>query len=1533
MKKSYKIIRALLLTVILLGITIPAVLYVALSLPSVQRSISSVAERELSTLLNARVKIGTLTVSPFNRLLLRDVTVIDAVNHADTLVSVERLGAGVNLYEFAAHRKVIINYAELIGLDGRVSRDSLGSPLNIQPIIDALSSKDPSRKPASFEFSVNTILIRNSAVSYDVDSMPRAGEGVLDPNHLRVYDLNADISLPLMRNDDFGIDIKRLSVKEQSGLSVDNLKGQFHIAASDLSVSGLSVALPRSLLSFSDMRLPLDGFASLKNRLLSETFDFKVKKGSYFTPADISPVVPVLGLFDKPVQLDIDLSGCAADMEVRRLIAFTDDRSMFLNVKGTIENAAAPDSMTFNFPKIELRVDCSRFARALPLAPAVANVIERVGVSELEASVSGSLLDIALKAAFESAPGRVGIEAEMKRRSPSSAMTIDGAVEMGDIDLNVLLPDRQLGVLTADADVTATLSDKLQLATASGKVSVGKLTFKGHSYRDIDLIANIDKKDFDAVIDIADPDANMRLSARGVADAGSEAIDLHGDIYSIRLDRLGLSDRYPGYSLSTSIDASVSGSKLENADGIVTVSNIAFTDSTDTGIYMRNLTLYTRGSMFPQQIDLRSDIVDATVSGSYTISTLPGVMKHILLSSLPVLDTEDAQPSVGRHIMKAVHPVAPNDFTFDITLKPEDSYARFLNLPVNVLAPVTINGAVSETDRSMRLAVDAPYLSQKTKLIENTSVIATIDGNDDRSMLYLTTQYPTKSGGMTIAVSNSAAADRIDTDISWVIDRQAAYKGNVLLSTSLRRNDDNELLTNVRINPGTLTFNDTTWTINRADVAISNRRVEIEGINVHRADQFVKIDGVASDDPDDEIVLDILNLNLDYVFESLGIDKVMIGGDATGRFFASGLFSPEPHLDTPGLSVKNIGYNHVTFGDAVVKSHWDADRRAIALGAVIDQTNGCRSLIDGAIFPLNDSLDLRFDANRINVAFMKPYMEAFTSSITGLASGRARLWGNFKYIDMEGDIYGEDVKLKIDFTNTSYTTTDTVHLRQGLIELRNLTVRDDFGNTGQLDGWVRHKFFKEPTFDFTLTHARNLLCYDETSRQNPDWYGRVFGNGGAHISGGPGIVDIDVNISTAANSNFTFVLSNQEEASDYSFITFRDRGGGDVVEEDEFADDTPGIVQHLKALLNRREETAASEYVINLVVDITPDVLITLVMDPVGGDRIRSHGSGNIAIKYMSTDNSLFMNGKYVLDRGNYNFTLQDIILKDFTINAGSSISFTGDPFDARLDIQAVYALTANLSDLDESFLQDKDLNRTNVPVHALLNVTGSIQQPDITFDINFPTLTQDVYRKVKSIISTDDMMNRQIIYLLALNRFYTPDYMSTTKGNVLMSVASSTISSQLSNILGQLSDNWNIAPNFRSDHEDFSDVEVDLALSSNLLNNRLLFNGNFGYRDKALNNNQFIGDFDLEYLLNKSGSVRLKAYNRYNDQNYYVRTANTTQGVGVMFKRNFDNIFSFMRKFRKDQDTVPAEAADSTETIRDIPLIITDAPVDSIAD
>lgn len=806
--------------------------------------------------------------------------------------------------------------------------------------------------------------------------------------------------------------------------------------------------------------------------------------------------------------------------------------------------------------------------------------------------------------------------------------------------------------------------------------------------------------------------------------------------------------------------------------------------------------------------------------------------------------------------------------------------------------------------------LDAPYLQQKDKLIRNSAVRVDIAGYQDRALFYATTGIPTKNGDMRLNVTCNGSSNRLDSRIGWRIASDRDFHGDIDFSTAVGRDADSIMTADITFNPTEIVINDTTWHISRSDIAVRDKRITVDNFDIRRDRQSINIDGVASADSTDMLTLRLRDIDLDYVFGTLNIDNVMFGGEATGDFFGTMLLSKSPELYTPCLHVKGLKYNHSLMGDTDIRSAWHSDTKAVSINAVVSQANGRRSLIDGAIYPMSEELDFWFQADKVGVGFMQPFMAAFADEVSGFASGSAHLYGTFKYLDMTGDLYADDFKVKLGFTNTTYSASDSIHMRPGLIDIRDLTIRDRDGHTATLNGRVTHRFFKAPEFDFSLTGARNLLSYDVGPSEEHPWHGRIYGNGSAYINGHPGVVNIGVNMSTAPGSTFTFVLSDAEVADEYSFITFRDRNAPDVADTLSLAIGSPELDRIMTERVRKnREAESASAYNMNFQVDVTPAAQMNLVMDPVGGDKIVAYGSGNINLQYESANDLFRMFGTYTLNRGSYNFTLQDIIIKDFTIRNGSSIAFHGDPYAAQLDISAIYALNANLSDLDESFLTDKDLNRTNVPVHAVLNVDGDMRQPDISFDLEFPTLTSDVYRKVRSIVSTEDMMNRQIIYLLALNRFYTPDYMaSTTKGNELVSVASSTISSQLSSILGQLSDNWSVAPTVRTDRGDFSDVEVDLALSSTLLNNRLLLNGNLGYRDNVYNDNSFIGDFDIEYLLNRSGNIRLKAYNRYNDQNYYVKTALTTQGIGIVFKRDFDNIFSFLRPWLRK--STPATAA-----------------------
>ena len=800
--------------------------------------------------------------------------------------------------------------------------------------------------------------------------------------------------------------------------------------------------------------------------------------------------------------------------------------------------------------------------------------------------------------------------------------------------------------------------------------------------------------------------------------------------------------------------------------------------------------------------------------------------------------------------------------------------------------------------------MNAPYLAQKKKLIEGSRITIGVDSTDSEMKMDIATKMPTKKGKMSLLLKGRGKNNRLNTNLGWVVDRKEAYHGNVDLSIGIGRvNETNSLMSTIDVKPTTMVFNDTTWHVHNSKIGIYNKTIRVDDFRVTSDNQFIWIDGRSSADNQDEIKIELKDINLDYIFETLQINNVTFGGKATGRILASSVLSKAPKLETESFFVKDMTYNSSLLGDADMKSFWNNEKKYVAIQALITQPNGLKSDVDGEIYPMNDSLRFDFRAEKLKVGFMKPFLAAFTSDIDGYATGYARLYGKFRNVNLYGDIYAEDLKIKVDYTNVYYWANDSIKLKPGYISFDEVELKDRNGHTAILTGHVSHNNFRDASYRFDVTEAKDFLCYDIPEKKLDNWYGTIYGNGSAFIEGEPGLVKIDVGMATAANSKFFFELSDSEDALEYNFITFTDKRKAEREAELLLSKSKQELILKEFEQEQAQTNTISSRVVLNIKADINPLGQLVLIMDPAGGDKIKATGSGTLTMVYDS-NGDLEMRGKYTLEKGMYNFTLQDIILKDFTIKEGSSIAFDGDPYSAKIDIAAVYALNANLQDLDEAFATDKELNRTNVPVHALLNVTGSIASPELNFDLEFPTLSSDAYRKVKSIVSTDDMMNRQIIYLLALNRFYTPEYMgNSNKGNELASVASSTISSQLTSMLGQISDKWSIAPNFKSDRGDFSDVEVNLALSSQLLNNRLLLNGNFGYRDKmtTASNSNFIGDFDIEYLLNKAGNIRLKAYNHFNDQNYYVKNALTTQGVGVVFKYDFDRLFrSTKRKSNK---------------------------------
>lgn len=1493
LKEIYRVLRSVLFTAIILAVTLYIIAYVAISLPSVQNILKSIAEDEASKFLKTEVEIGNINITPFNQVILDDVVI--PTPDGRKCIDAGRIGAGISLFDLLKNKRIIITYAELLDLHAVINQPEKDAPLNIQFIIDAFKPKESGKPPTIFDLKIRNVVIRRMALTFDKEWLPREKNSrKMDFNHLDFSNISLDVTLPRISNNDYQIDLRRLSLLEKSGFKLNKLTLKAQLTPTELSVSEFEINLPGTSIRPSDISLQFPDQKHIKDAVLNGSHHL-ILSNNKITPSDFSAFLPDLSHFTDPMLLSLDIAGNKNAFRITQLRVSTPNERLSLDIAGNVSIAKRIADSDVSFSKLRLNVtsaEMTRIINHLSTLPAdVNNKLSALGELALNADARYINHKALFKGWIKTGVGNLDINAEADINNPQS-INAKGRVLTDGINLTNVLPETHLGRLAFDISAEGSIRNKD--IDGKGVANIKTIEYNGTSLSNIYIDGSKSGKNVKAELIVDDPIASINANCNAILGNPLQQITADVTVNHFYPSRISLMSGSKIESFSGAITADILMPTLDQITGELNASDLAlfFTDGRSLTASQINAIATYDSETNHRNITLQSDYADLDLSGEFHITRLPGVLHSMVAQTLPSI------------IPLPSHLTSPEgeNFQMTLTLHKDNPLGDFINLPVKMLTDIPLYASLDGDNGIAELTCDIPYLQQgRDKLIRNTSLKVNLIDSLKSALISFGMTMPNKNGDVLLSVNATAIDDVLGTEIGWKFDRKRVYDGLISLQSTLSKNPDNgQLEVNAKVNPSIFHVNDATWEVAPATVTYKDHLVDINNLHVSHGQQFVDISGKASSLPTDTVTINLSGIDLDYIFETLNINYVTFGGMATGKVKACSAFSKEPKAFTDGLWVQGLSYNGAVLGDAELTSHWDHPEMKVAIKADIDGGKGRSAIVDGGVWVTRDSLSFDLDANKVNIEFLQPFMAAFSSDVQGMASGKAKLYGTFSDIDLVGRLYADTIRMKLDYTNTYYAGSDSVFLDPGHISIPGFRLYDKNGHSALLSGWLKHRYFHEPTFEFKMRDARRLLCYDTDSRINPDWYGTIYGNGSASIKGEPGLVSILVDMTTTPGSNFTFVLNDMEAADDYRFLSFTDKRKEEM--EMQKPDTVPDFVRAFRKRVEAQNDNP-SDFSLDIRASITPQTQVNLIMDPVAGDRIKARGEGALQIGYSSENEDMTMYGKYVVEEGNYNFSLQDLILKDFTIRPGSSVTFNGDPLNAILDITAAYRVNTNLTELDPSFSSDRDLNRTNVPVEALLLVDGEINSPEIKFDISLPTVNSDVERKVRSIISTEDMMSRQVIYLLALNRFYAPDYTNSSSngGGEFASVASSTLYSQITNMLGALTDKWTIAPSFRTDKGNFSDMEVDVTIASSFLNNRLLLNGNFGYRDRSTSNTTFVGDFDIEYLLNRSGNFRLKAYNHFNDQNYYLKSALTTQGVGIVLRRDFDDPLSWFKRLMRN--------------------------------
>ena len=1467
-----------------LGIYIGILVF--LNLPVVQEKLSSIASRELSKLLQTEVSVGHVDVGLLNRIIIEDILLED--RQGEEMLKVARLSAKYEIFPLLKGR-FSINSVQLFGFAFHLNRENPEAVPNYQFVLDALAPKDTLKKETNLDLRINSLLIRRGKIKYDVLSEPET-PGRFNASHIDVENLAATISLKALKKDSLNAAIKRLSFTEQSGFALKKFLFRVEANNKSLKINDFLFEFPSSSLSIDSMVVRYDSLNSIP--LLNEDLYYDGRINASLSPSDFAAFLPELQGISSPVGFSLSFKGNGDDLECPEIV-LEDKNQIKLNAKTVLHDLNAGKEMFVDGQVSDLNISARGIEHWMGnlTSGKVPPILNRVEYLRFKGGIKGQLRQLKINGALLSGVGSLKADLLMNT-DDNNNRSYSGSVSCPAMKLGKLLGDeKKFGM--ADFNIELKGFNYIGNYPESYiKGVISSLEYSDYRYENILLDGIYKDGGFNGKLALDDENGQIQIDGSFNTVQKIPAYNLMAEVRNFRPNKLNMTDKYIDSSISLKLNADFTGNSLDNMNGKISLDSLLLEAPEDNGAFLKNLTVSAGIVNGEKELRVESPFLNANIHGDFSYQTIPSSVVRIAQQYIPSL------LSVRKNMSKS-----HNNFQFDVRVENTDLFRKLLYIPLDIHMPARLHGYFSDDNQKLLVEGSFPNLTYNGTRYESATLLC--ENLQEELNCQARASMLMGSGAMlNLALDANANEDKMKTVINWGNNTDVTYGGQFAAITRFFKTKGKKpiLQADIDVLPTQIILNDSVWNIRSSHIAVDSGRVFVDNFLVERPNQFLRIDGKVADKETDSCLVNLKNIDVKYVLDIVRFDAVEFSGHATGQVNLKSIlkdFSMNTHLN-----VHNFAVNSGLMGEADITGSWDHELGGVRLEAQIEEENLSATHVTGYVSPKLKGLDLMIDADSTSIGLLTPYLEGIFSELNGRVNGFVRLHGPFKALDFEGKVSAA-IDAKVDVLNTYFQVrNDSVTLSSGDFAFSNVRVYDREGNDGIVNGHLWHNHLKNLTYRFDI-QSNNMLMYNTNDPGDLLFYGKVYGKGNVLLQGGNNSMTIDASVTTGRNTTFTYVTGLTTEATSNQFITFVDKTPKRI------SDNVKTDIYHFTdAQKKETDDGPPMDLYINMMIDATPDASMRVVMDPISGDDITARGNGNFKVTYYNKGDFTIY-GTYHIDNGMYKLSMQEVIRKDFALNSGSTITFAGDPYLANLDVQAVHTVNSvSLSDLSP----DASLNQSTVKVNCLMNLTGSLANPDIKFDLDLPMVSEEDRELVRSATSTEEQMNTQIIYLLGIGKFYTYDYANNQgqSSNATSSLAFNTLSGQLNNMLSQWMDNenWNLGANLSTGEKGWTDVEAEAILSGRLLNNRLLINGNFGYRENVLANTNFVGDFEVVWLLTRNGDFRIRAYNQTNDR-YFTKSTLTTQGVGFMYKKDFnkwDDLFQWFIKNRNNKSKVEKE-------------------------
>lgn len=1288
------------------------------------------------------------------------------------------------------------------------------------------------------DLHIGSLIIRRGAIAYNQRDVAPRS-GVFSPQHIRVSELSSHILLNHVTDNSIDLLLKKLSFKDESGFKLQSLHFKLQADRQKATLKEFRLLMPRSELVLDDLKAT---YRFEGKRFIPESLRFKGGiQQSKITFADVASLVPALRHFDDAVFVSSRFSGTAKSISVPSLNLRTGSGSINLQARGSYSHASSHPAWNADIANLNLSPAGVEFlAENLGSKVKIPKEIQRLGTIHLTGKAKGYEKVLSAKGNIETDAGNISLQAV------KSDDRIKASVDTRGVNLGRILDNRKLGTVIAKIDAHGTMKHLF------AKGNIARFDYGNYDFHNIDIDGDYDMKTLRGTASIADP--NVNLSVKGDYQLGSRLYALDAAINHLRPTVLGMKMHDPSYSLD-------------------------------------NISISANNKGKEGHLDIEAPFVSLYARGQYDLTTIYGSIMRLVADKLPTI------PGISKHAAKGY-----NDFTLQANITSAEVLQRMFGLPLSLNLPVHINGNISDAEKNVNLYINAPNFSWDGSAFHDANIELNTIGDSLRMEARISQGLPYEKAP--VYRLRAAAADNNLSTLLYYANQSSKLPitGKIDARTQFFTSDNGATGVHVTVNPSEIMLGEKKWLLNPADIIYRKNELTVDMLNFSHGDQHIIINGKATPQATDSIVADLKDVDVAYILNLVNFHSVDFAGKASGKAVVKSIFqTPEAYAN---LDVKNFVFENGPLGTLHAKAAYDNQEGQINIDATAEDGPEHLTVINGYVSPKRNYIDLGIEAHNTSLKFMENFCGSFLNNVEAWCKGKLNVVGDLKNINLVGDVVAHG-RMHMKQLGTDYTFN---HLRAHAIpddiQFEGDSIYDSHYNGKHshfalIRGGIHHKHLTRLSYDLDID-ANNFLGFDTHEFGDDTFYGTVFATGTVGIHGKSGETIIDIDATPEPHSIFAYNVASPDAISAGSFIHWNDA--------------TPYIYRPYSPDSDKdKKKDSSSDFSsdmrINFLVNTNPNLTLKLMMDDQTGDYITLNGNGVIRANYYNKG-GLDMFGNYVVDHGQYKLTIQNIIKKDFDFQPGGTIAFGGDPYNAPLNLQAKYTVNGvPLSDLSIG----RSFSSNNIRVDCLMDITGTPGAPKVDFSMDLPTVNSDAKQMIYSVINSQEEMNQQVLYLLGIGRFYTQTKNNQTSEDAsqqsqtslaMQSLLSGTISQQINNVLSSFvnSSNWNFGANISTGNEGFNNAEYEGILSGRLLNNRLLFNGQFGYRDNANATQSFIGDFDLRYLIFPNGNLSIHVYNQTNDR-YFTRNSLNTQGVGLIMKKDFFNLRDLLGIKKKSKD------------------------------